>query len=180
VLAAPTSFPADWNITPEIAARLSERAGRQRAMTADGQILLILHQVPEPRQRQRRAAYFLRGDSGAWQALDGSDSLESLRQLIDDYDEQHSRLEDEQDDANSIAQWFKILGEVGPLFRASRNMYDALQVARHSITDPLARQELQRPCDRASDAMRAAELLQMDATIPSNSPSRNTPKFKQI
>ncbi len=163
VLAPATCLPCHWDISPEIAARLSERAGRQRAMTADDQILLVLFHAPQPRQRERHPAYFLRGSDGAWQTPDREDGLETLRQLIDEYDQQLARLEEEQDSASSIAEWFKILSEVGPLFRATRNMYDALQSARQSISDPLRRQELQRPCDRASDAMRAAELLQMDA-----------------
>lgn len=52
---------------------------------------------------------------------------------------------------------------VGPLYRAARNLYDALQEARTSISDTRPSNGLQGPCDVASDVARTPELLQTDA-----------------
>ena len=41
-------LPYDWDVPEVFRKRLGEGAGRQRCMTADGHLLLVLHQPPTP------------------------------------------------------------------------------------------------------------------------------------
>ena len=60
-------FPQDWNIPNAIRLRLgANTTGRQRALVADGYLMLVLHEVPRHGQRERRGAYFFRSPDGQW------------------------------------------------------------------------------------------------------------------
>jgi hypothetical protein len=39
--------PPSWEVPPQFRERLGERVGRQRAMLADGHLLLVLHRPPK-------------------------------------------------------------------------------------------------------------------------------------
>jgi len=155
--------PPGWKIPEEIKARLSNQSGRQRTMVADGHIVIVLHRVPKPKDHRREGVLFWRRPSGDWECSQGGPGLVKLKHVVDEYHTAILGLERTHARATDAQAWFQILEVVGPLHRAARNLYDALQEARTSIPDLQERHELQGPCDVASDVARAAELLQTDA-----------------
>ena len=155
--------PAGWDIPDEIKTRLSAQSGRQRAMAADGHVVVVLHRVPRPRDPRRDGVLFWHNPGGQWECNQGKPGFAKLKQLVEDYNTAIVALERAYDRAHDTDGWFHVLEAVGPLCRAARNLYDTLQEARTSIDDIQQRNELQGPCDMASDVARAAELLQIDA-----------------
>ncbi|MEC8434092.1 MAG: hypothetical protein VXZ54_14155, partial [Planctomycetota bacterium] len=61
-------LPKMWEVPDVFRERLGDRSGRQRAMFADGHLLLILHKAPQPNEDQRVAAFFWRQPDGNWMA----------------------------------------------------------------------------------------------------------------
>ena len=53
-------LPAVWQVPQEFRDRLGDRAGRQRAMAADGHLLLVLHRPPGPEDAERSGRFFWR------------------------------------------------------------------------------------------------------------------------
>jgi hypothetical protein len=155
--------PPSWEIPDEIRARLSDQSGRQRAMIADGHIVMVLHRVPQPRNHKREGLLFWRKTNGEWAFNQGRPGLVTLKQVVGDYSTAIIALERARGRADNADAWFRILEEVGPLCRAARNLYNVLQEARGAIPDARQRNELQGPCDVASDVARTAELLQADS-----------------
>jgi hypothetical protein len=65
--------PDTWKIPPELAARFGDNAGRQRAMNAEGHLLLVLHDPPNPNDQERKAKLLWRAPNGDWACnTDGS------------------------------------------------------------------------------------------------------------
>ena len=59
-------LPKLWNVPEAISSRLGREPGPQRAMFEAGHLLIILHQIPQPDEHQRRAALFWRNAEGEW------------------------------------------------------------------------------------------------------------------
>ena len=66
-----TLVPVDWQIPEEFRRRLGTTVGRQRAMQAEGQLLLVLHSVPEASEDTRRGVLFHRDAGSQWKASNG-------------------------------------------------------------------------------------------------------------
>ena len=47
-------LPATWEVPAEFRSRLGEKAGRQRAMMAEGHLLLVLHAPPKKDEPDRK------------------------------------------------------------------------------------------------------------------------------
>ena len=64
-------IPADWELPDVLRYRLGHGPGRQRALECDDHLLLILHQVPKPSDRQRVGQLFWREPDGTWHSSTG-------------------------------------------------------------------------------------------------------------
>src|SRR5947209_3691787 len=88
-------IPFGWEVPGVFRSRLGDRAGRQRIMTADGHLLIVLHKVPQPGTTQREPAIFWRNPRGDWLATEGLTGLGALhahferwRSAIDEIEDQ--------------------------------------------------------------------------------------------
>ena len=65
-----------WDLPDEIKRRFGQRgAGRQRAMVADGHLLLVLHKAPQRGERERKAVFFWRKPDGEWKSSGKGEGL---------------------------------------------------------------------------------------------------------
>jgi Mg2+ and Co2+ transporter CorA len=166
------SVPKIWDLPFEIRARVSEHSGRQRAITSDGHLMIVMHKVPEARTTRRESVYLWRNRKSEWKFSERGAGLSGLNNVAEGYEEVVQQLEKMQDDANSPEGWYAVVEQAAPLLRASRNLYDALIEARailESPDDPTTSESpedraiFQPACDRINGVFRAAELLHQDA-----------------
>jgi hypothetical protein len=153
-------LPPAWKVPDLFRARLGETAGRQRAMESEGHLLLILHEPPNPGETERRGRYFWREPDGSWKSNSQGTGIQALRKHVAEYAERFQALDDQLQLATTSDDYFRVLQEVGPLYRAARNLHAALQQARELLP---ADRDLVVLRDQAGEVERAAELLQSDA-----------------
>ncbi|MDX1946405.1 MAG: hypothetical protein SFU86_13475 [Pirellulaceae bacterium] len=150
-------LPATWENVPEVfQQRLGEKAGRQRAMSADGHLLLVLHRPPKKNEPHRQARLLWRKPDGTWQASDGASGPAALGRHLAEFGEVLERYDRQEDNAQSVADLFGILEGVSPLSRSIRNLHATLQDAREKVPDD---RDLINFRDRAYELERTADLL---------------------
>jgi hypothetical protein len=154
-------IPGTWDVPASIRDRVGAKGGRQRALVADGHLVLILHAPPNPDEPVKREhRYFWRRPDGLWRSSGGGPtSVAPLRAHVEELTAQLEALDDAVDAADSASDYFEVLRRVTPLMRTSRNMHAALQEARTAIPD----RDLISLRDSANDAERAAELIATEA-----------------
>ena len=114
--------------------RFGERsAGKQRAMAAEGHLLLVLHKAPKPNQRDRSTVFFWRKPDGKWQASHGGTGFQLLNEHIKAYNQAETDLQTRYEEAEEAEDYFALLEEMTPLRRATRNLRSTLQSAREMI-----------------------------------------------
>src|SRR5262245_16956819 len=123
-------LPSAWTLPQRIRARLGESAGRQRAMEAEGHLLLVLHQPPTAADQERVGRYVWRDPAGVWKSNSCGASIQGLKSHLDEYAGKVDKLEDALQVAGSSAAFYGILRELAPMARSTRNMHAALQQAR--------------------------------------------------
>ena len=129
-------LPSGWDVPKEIEDRLGEGTGRQRAMVADGHLLLILHAPSTGEDLQRTGRVFWRRPDGSWESAPAlGEGIGALTAHLEEYRERVAAIEEEEGEATTADDFFGILRAVTPVRRAARNMLGALQVARESIRD---------------------------------------------
>jgi hypothetical protein len=151
-------IPHHWQVPAEFRERMGTHAGRQRCMVADGHILVVLHDIPDPETPERRdAKLFWRAPDGKWNASTGGPpSIAPLRSHVEGFVDAASRLETLGDEAASADDWFALVYASSPMLRSARNMHRALQEARDAAKLDRA---LIAARDLAGDAERALELV---------------------
>jgi hypothetical protein len=128
-------------------------------MSADGHLLLILHEPPQPEETHRTGRLFWREPEGTWHSIARGSGIQALREHIDEYAEALQGLEETEEQAETSGQYFPLLQAISPLHRAARNMYDVLQKARDAVRED---RRLIVCRDNAYAVQRTAELLQSD------------------
>ncbi|MEC7355260.1 MAG: hypothetical protein VYE53_09015, partial [Planctomycetota bacterium] len=149
-------LPKMWEVPDVFRERLGDRSGRQRAMFADGHLLLILHKAPQPNEDQRVAAFFWRQPDGNWMASEQGSGLAALNLHVDEYESVIDHWETQEYEAVSAASYFEVLDRLAPVHRAVRNLHAVLQDARKQVNGD---RNLINLRDRAYDLERRAELL---------------------
>lgn len=155
-------IPPGWDIPNSIRFQLGERSGRQREISDDGHLVLVLHRVPDSRGK-RDGVYFWRTPDGEWRSTMRGQPKSALSSMIEEYEEVVVRLETEYIEGTSARNSFRVLEKLGPLNRAARNFHDALIRAHAAMESNDAKRELQNFADHASDVARSCELLYHDA-----------------
>lgn len=152
-------IPETWDVPEVFRRRLGDSVGRQRAMVADGHLLMILHEPPQADDEIRDARLFWRNPEGEWTTNDTTGQIRSLHQHFEEYDAQIDKLEEMEKAALSADVYFELLSELTVLHRAARNQHVAFQEAREAIDS----RDLINYRDRCYTIERLAELLQSDA-----------------
>lgn len=153
-------IPADWEIPDLLRFRLGFGPGRQRTLESEDQLLLILHELPKPHQRQRIGKVFWRQPNGTWHSAGSEKGPEGLDQHLEIFETEIDKLETGLEAAEDSAGYFRILGALTPLSRSTHNMYEALQEARKLHPED---QQLLNWRDTAYGLVRQVDLLQSDA-----------------
>jgi Mg2+ and Co2+ transporter CorA len=150
-------LPKQWDVPQIFRDRLGAQAGRQRTMVAEGHVLLILHQLPDPAEPDRREAYFFwRSPEGQWRSTAPGSGVRALHEHLDVFGKAIDELEDRVESAASADDYFTVLMRTAPLLRTSRNAHRAIQEAREAARDD---KDVIAARDRAGDIERAAELI---------------------
>lgn len=158
-------LPKVWNIPDSIRNRIGRDAGPQRAMLEEGHLLIILHQLPEPDQHERKAALFWRQPDGEWRSNLAGAALASLGEHLNVYDVKLTELEVAENKAQTATEYHAVLERLAPVVRAARGLHRALQQARDLVKSD---RNLINFRDMGAALERNAELLLQDAQFGLN------------
>lgn len=154
-------LPAHYEIEAELREQFSNRPGHQRCVEGHDELLLVVHEVPQPCIPEREALFFWKRRDGRW-TQPGGVGLNELGELLDRYAAAMDGHEGSLDKVNTAADIFGVLRHSGPLARSTRNLVLAMEQTLAS--DPENR-EVRAYRDRARELERAAELLNTDARV---------------
>ncbi|MEB3213360.1 MAG: CorA family divalent cation transporter [Leptolyngbyaceae bacterium] len=150
-------LPQSWALPDTIKNRFGQKgAGKQRAMIADGHLLLVLHRRPLPGDRTRTGVFYWRKPNGDWLYSGGSGGISPLMKHVREYGDAEEKLTHAYEQANTADDYFDILEQLGPLRFASKNLHSTLQSAREGIPDDKDIIDLR---DWAHDIERTLDLL---------------------
>jgi hypothetical protein len=155
-------LPATWKVPEVFRDRVRASVGRQRALFADGHLLLVLHEPPKADQPHRRGRLFWRSPDGTWQSNTLGSGIGALEKHLNEYADALHQLDQAEERAEMADEYFRLMRDVAPLHRASGHLYHTLQEARQLVRDD---RELIVCRDQAYQIHREAELLQGDAKI---------------
>jgi hypothetical protein len=153
-------FPLDWKAPAVFATRLGDEVGRQRVMSAEGQLLLVLHAPPAAGSAERCGRLFWRDADGGWRSRPLGDGVQSLKRHVGEFAERVESLEKQCLAADGAETYFRLLREIAPLHRTARHLHAVLQEARALVPED---RDLINLRDRAGEIERAFELLHGDA-----------------
>lgn len=154
-------LPGGWELPQKIMQRFGQKgAGRQRAMVADGHLLLVLHTVPDPKTDDREPMFFWRKPTGEWAFSGKGDGLNGLRKHVQTYEEAAQKMDEAYKNADSAEDYFKILDDLVPLFHSARNLHATLQDAREGVPEDRDMIDLR---DAAYEIERDLDLLHSDS-----------------
>src|SRR6516162_4075515 len=153
-------IPPNWQVPGLFAHRLGNTVGRQRAMTADGHLLLVLHEPPLAGVPERTGRLFWRDPEGAWKSKPLGDGSQALKQHVAEFAERVEELEKKWQAAGTAEDYYLLLRSLAPLHRTVRNLHATLQQARELVP---ADRDLINLRDQIGEVERAIELLHGDA-----------------
>jgi hypothetical protein len=129
-------------------------------MFADGHLLLVLHDVPQPGDPERKSVLIWRDPLGAWRASGSGSGLAELQGLLQGYEKVVDGLEARMQAAPSAENYFTILHTANPVLRSVRNLHRALQEARELVRED---RNILVARDEAGEHERTLDLLHGDA-----------------
>lgn len=153
--------PSDWQVPTTLTNRLGDRAGRQRAMSADGHLLLILHEAPQPGVSQRTGRLFWRDPAGNWRSTSHGSGVQGVMEHLAEYTERVEALEKEFESADSADDYYSLVRAVAPLHRSAHHLHATLQQARELAPQD---SDLINARDQSVEIERALDLLHNDAS----------------
>lgn len=148
--------PRAWELPAPIRERIGDAVGRQRAMSAEGHLLLILHRPPTPDEAERHGRLFWRRPDGSWKSNELGDSAAALSRHLAEFSELIERYDREETAARLVSEYRLVLEGMSPLRHTARNLHAALQEARNMVPQD---HDLINARDRAYEIERNAELL---------------------
>jgi Mg2+ and Co2+ transporter CorA len=150
-------IPHNWEVPEVFRTRFGTRAGRQRVMSAEGHVLIILHEVPTARDPDRQARLHWRKPDGTWKSTgSGAATIGALRAQIEEFAVAIDALEARAEKASRAADWFGILHVTAPMLRTIAAQSATLQEARELAKGD---RDLIAVRDQAQDNERAIELI---------------------
>ena len=156
-----TIVPHNWAIPDSIRHSVAEVPGTQRALIADGHLILILHKLPVAHSAKRELRMFWRSADGTWASDDKGAGINALQRHVTEFNSRVQELEDIENNATSADDYFRIRGEVAPIHRAAQNMATAISRAYEAFPDDRG---LLVSRNLATTVERTSELLKDDAT----------------
>jgi len=154
------SIPTNWEVPAVFRKRMGDVAGSQRAMAADGHLLLILHELPGTDSAARILRLFWRAADGTWKSDCLGNGIAALQKHLAEYTKRVDQLDKVESQAIGPDDFFGIRREIAPLRRAAHNMHDAIQAGRETVPED---RELISCRNQAGVIERAADLVSEDA-----------------
>lgn len=153
-------LPGMWELPEPIKKRFGQKSlGKQRAMSADGHLLLVLHKVPTSDKRERESILFWRKSNGEWLCSERGEGLHRLRKHLEEYAQAEERFSQAFAHADEADEYFRLLRDLAPVQRSANNLYATLQAARELIPEEQNIIDLR---DQAYAIDRTLELLYTD------------------
>jgi hypothetical protein len=128
-------LPSVWEVPQIFRDRLGAKPGRQRAMFHDGHLLLVLHEPPQPEEKEREGRFFWRQPDGTWSSSGLGSGPNALKRHLDEYAEVADQYQKLEDQAASADDYFKVIEGLAPLRRAASNLHIVLQEARKLVPE---------------------------------------------
>jgi hypothetical protein len=153
-------IPSRWQVPPVFLQRLGEKSGRQRLMTQDGHLLLVLHKIPKVEEEEREPILFWRSPDGAWQSTESGAGLGDFKEHIASFDKAADQLDRLLRSNATPETYFRVLQQVTPLMRAAKHLTGVLQQAREVAA---ADRNILLARDEAVEIERHLELLHAEA-----------------
>jgi hypothetical protein len=154
-------LPSSWQLPDQIKNRFGQKgAGKQRAMTAEDHLLLVLHKPPRPDHSLGDTVFFWRNPEGEWKYSSKGQGLKMLFTLLEEYDLAQNQLVNSYQKSRNATDYFKLLENILPLQIATKNLHIALQSAREMIIQDKDIIDLR---DWAYEIERDLELLYINA-----------------
>ncbi|MBD3674844.1 MAG: hypothetical protein HUJ26_15110 [Planctomycetaceae bacterium] len=152
-------LPQNWDLPKAIRRRLGQQAGRQRCMSAENHLLLVLHEPPTGAEISFTGRFFWRRPEGSWTSNCLGDHIDALEQHLDEFDFLLDKLEEKELIARTADEYFTVIEELIPLHRSAENLYLAIQSARESQPEDLRLIDCR---DQAYEIFRSSDLLLND------------------
>src|SRR2546423_14324756 len=102
-------IPVDWQIPNPLTQRLGDTAGRQRAMAAEGHLLLVLHEPPVAGSSERTGRLFWRNPVGEWKSKGLGDGPQALKKHVAEFAERTEELEKQWQSAGTAEDYYRLL-----------------------------------------------------------------------
>lgn len=154
-------IPYMWDVPSGIRERFGQKSrGKQRAMSMDGHLLLVLHKAPQRGARDREAVLFWRKPDGEWECSEREKGIRALRKHLEEYEVAEERFRTTYEQAESAEDYFRVLEQMTPLHHAAKNLHATLQSAREAVPDDRDLIDLR---DQAYTLERTLDLLYTDA-----------------
>ncbi|NQZ59238.1 MAG: hypothetical protein HRT88_17425, partial [Lentisphaeraceae bacterium] len=129
-------IPSKWNLPEGIKNRFGlQTAGKQRAMSCDKHLLLILHKAPVEDVNERLAVIYWRDPKGKWLDSSGNQGIYHLQNHLLEYSQLADSLDNYYEQATSSTDYFKLQEELTPLHRAAKNFCEAVQAASDEVKE---------------------------------------------
>ena len=154
-----TLLPDNWELPAAIRRRLGQQAGRQRCISAENHLLLILHEPPSGPEISFKGRFFWRKPDGSWTSNNLGDHIDSLEKHLDEFDHLLDQLEEKEIIARTADEFYSVIEELIPLHRSSENMHLAIQSARESQPEDLRLIDCR---DQSYEIFRSSDLLLND------------------
>ena len=149
-------LPPSWEVPQMFRDRLGAKVGRQRAMFADGHLLLVLHAPPRIDDHQRVGRFFWRHPDGTWMSNELGTGINALTKHLAEFSDAVYRFDRMEEEADIADDYFRVLEGLAPLRRAARNMHRVLQEARKLVAGD---RDIINARDQAYEIERTAELV---------------------
>ncbi len=138
--------PQNWDLPEEIKRRFGLKgAGHQRAMVAQGHLLLILHVLPLQKGDRRSSLsdslgrrqpiFFWRSSEGSWRSTPGTSGIQGLQQHLKRYETASEEFTQRLREAAWADDYFQLLQNIAPVELAAKNLHSALQSAREGVPE---------------------------------------------
>jgi hypothetical protein len=170
-MAVSSPIPHNWEVPQVFRDRFGARAGRQRVMTADGHMLIILHDIPRPNAEPMARLYWRKPD-GSWRSSASSaTTINALRAHVEELSTTIDLLETRAATATRAKDWFSIMHEAAPLHRTVLGQSTTLQEARDLVKgdrDLISIRDVAQENERAVELITTHARAGLDYTIAQN------------
>lgn len=149
-------LPSTWEVPELFRHRIGSGPGRQRAMFAEGHLLLVLHAPPKADQEEREGRLFWRAPDGTWTTNERGAGQAAIERHLNEFADAIEELEQRENSASAAEDYFGVVENLAPIQRSTKNLHQVFQDARQLAPDI---REIINYRDRAYNIERTAELL---------------------